>query len=375
MDNHAWVSRVFRELKEVDGLVIDEISMMPSYVLDLLVSVILRINSMRMVIDKPPIKVILSGDFLQLPPIVQNDSVPIPYAFKAGWWNQMFQNQTLVLKKIWRQASPEFQAALTHARHGNGMATALTLKALGVKYLPEPFYAFDGMSIYPTNQSVDKHNRTRLDQLDGEGFSLLSERWGELNGASELYEIPEAIALKIGCRVRFTSNGPELKYANGQLGTLVSIIKEENTLIPVIRLENGVEIELERHTRFHYRKATEDDKHLIMDMDKVKWYFEEYPRLLADRTVPFYNPYMDSVCTAAVSYYPIVLGYAATIHKTQGLQFDRLQIDIRNRQAGNPQMVYVALSRLKSPEGLVIVGSPDQLMRRCVTSPEVMSFI
>jgi ATP-dependent exoDNAse (exonuclease V) alpha subunit len=77
----------------------------------------------------------------------------------------------------------------------------------------------------------------------------------------------------------------------------------------------------------------------------------------------------------SVEYLPLRLAYASTIHKSQGLTLDNVQIDFRDRFFGNPGMMYVALSRCRTPEGLRLVGSEEMMIKRTVVNQKVKRFL
>lgn len=391
---YAWAGKIYKETKPFVGISLDEISMMPAKTLDLITSIFIRLNEWRELDGLPPLKFILSGDFLQLPPITRDDYAPTPYPFKSQWWPSVYAPHTEVLRTIWRQDNPIFIQALTAARCGDGLTCSHLIQSLNATFYPEPWYGFNGFTIYPIKTSVEKHNVTRLKALPSQGFSLVSERWASRpQGMAEwefwkllgdLNEIPEAVGLKEGCRVRFTANSqPNGRYVNGQLATLKGLTEDGRPVVvtdprklPDGTIADAQEIIVPWHYRISYRPASEQDQEdLYPSIDKNKWWFEEYPRLLQEKILPFYNPFTDMVAQAVVRYFPLELGYAATFHKTQGLQFDNLQIDLRNRFAGRPQMVYVALSRLRTAQGLHIVGDPSLLARRIATDRELWPYI
>jgi ATP-dependent exoDNAse (exonuclease V) alpha subunit len=90
--------------------------------------------------------------------------------------------------------------------------------------------------------------------------------------------------------------------------------------------------------------------------------------------LPFYSWKRDRWVIGGVTYFPMRLGYASTVHKTQGLTLDRVQIDIRGGFFSQPNMAYVALSRVRTPEGMRIVGSPDLLAKKIRSDPAVVGW-
>ena len=86
---------------------------------------------------------------------------------------------------------------------------------------------------------------------------------------------------------------------------------------------------------------------------------------------PSYNCPSGSFNVGAIKFYPLRLAYATTVHKSQGLTLDKCQIDCRDHFFGNPGMGYVALSRCRTPEGLVVVGTPEKLAERIKLEPKI----
>lgn len=377
----SWLSRIYDKLKNYDGVVVDEVSMMRRDVLDMLVQSFLKLALWRGNDNLPPLSFILSGDFLQIPPVTKQGEYT-PYAFLSQWWNQTFAMDTEKLSKIWRQTDPFFQQSLAYARWGMGGDCAASLVHQQTRFLSEPVYggAFQGFSLYPTNVSVDKHNRICLEKLSSQGRSYVTERWtayGETE-PPELQEIPKSQDFRIGCRIRITDNNHDAGYVNGQLGSLLSVEDNPKLLLDGIDGSAQREITLFPHVRLAYRPVTSNanDQRIISEGRAVanRDYREWKEAKIRKRELPFYDKYKEQIAYAAVQFHPLALGYASTYHRAQGLQFDSLQVDIRNRFAGSPQMVYVALSRCKTSQGLMIVGDPNQLAQRIVTANEVKQF-
>ena len=174
----SWLSRVFDKLKHYDGVVVDEVSMMRRDVIDMLVQSFLKLALWRQNDSLPPLDFILSGDFLQIPPVTKQGEFT-PYAFFSQWWPQTFALDTEKLTKIWRQTDPYFQQSLAYARWGMGNDCALSLRAQNTRFISEPVYggSWNGFSLYPTNVSVDKHNRICLEKLSCHVRSYVTERW------------------------------------------------------------------------------------------------------------------------------------------------------------------------------------------------------
>lgn len=382
LESLSYIEMINRQLYNIKRVIIDEISMMKAGVLDLITSLFEKINHFRafpeghmvwsedrrMMVPmqkRDPLELVLVGDFCQLPPVIKQEEAHIPgntLAFYSGWWNPLYRPTTEKLTKIWRQSDPVFLQALAAARGGSGRLCTQYLQSLDIPTWATPNYNFEGFSLYPTNASVNKHNEARLDKLDTKGYTLEAKQYGQLT--PDLREIPVQVAIKIGCRVRMTVNTPE--FVNGELATVREVILVDNKIVSVhVELDrpgNPTAV-VGREVRFGYRLLVPDEP-------------LGHPGLtLEDTEFPYYDDKRKKVVVGAVSYFPMKLGYAATYHGSQGLQFDNLQLDVRGMFAGSPQMVYVGLSRCTSPSGLRVVGNWEQFARRVVCDPRVREFV
>ena len=342
------------------ALMIDEISMMDADQLDIITEAASDANARLGKTQQ--LEIVLTGDFCQLPP------VNAKWAFQAHHWDKYAANMQK-LTKIWRQEDQPFVDALNLARSGKGAEAAAALRSQ-VKWSVAQENAFQGTTIFSKNDDVDKFNRMRYMQLQGKELRFKSLRWGKQR--SEWKNIPEAIQLKIGAYVMILTNAPRrgpstvLDYANGDQGYIVDF----GTSGVVVRLDRTGE---EHLIPFITRKVTskEAPEEYILTRDKMQPGDPGY----ADA------PYVDDDGTDArwvyggITYLPVRLAYAATVHKTQGLTLDNVQIDIRGHFFGSPNMAYVGLSRVKSPKGLRIVGTPELLARRINIAQEVLPWV
>lgn len=179
--------------------------------------------------------------------------------------------------------------------------------------------------------------------------------------------IPPVFNLKIGAYVMILSNEAEtggripgtirtaLAYANGDCGWIEEFDKEGVT-IKLAR--NGESVTVPFITRRNESKEAPKDGAFYADRERVyrdvkrrRWIYGE------------------------ITYMPLRLAYAATVHKTQGLTLDAIQVDIRGHFYGSPGMAYVSLSRVRTPEGLRIIGSPELLARRINVDERVLPWI
>jgi len=340
---------------EYENLIIDEVSMVDGTQLDYIVRAAKQANGFRDV--KHPLGIILVGDFAQLPP------VKAKWAFEADCW-PLFDANTTRLTKMWRQDHPEFLMALNALRRGDGPEAARILTQAGVQWHTSLEMEFDGTTIVPKNDQVDNYNWESLSRLPGKKIPVRSYRWGKLRGDWKL--IPDVAEFKVGAYVMLLANKMEegqLVYANGDCG---HIRDYADGVFTVELVRNGEEVEVYPITRANSFKDKPDG-----------WYGEEdaeveggwYPK--PHRTSGKDRKYVEG----QVKYFPMRLAYASTVHKSQGLSLDRIQVDIRNSFFGSAAMEYVALSRCRTLEGLRIVGMREKFEKNCKTDAKVARWL
>lgn len=349
------LTRRLRELAEdpmesLRTLCIDEVSMMPAAQLDAIYDCIQEAN---LFLGDHPISLVLTGDFAQLPPVSTKES-PARFAFHAGCWPP---GNIERLTKVWRQTDPEFLEALREARAGNGQGAAGKFKSAGVKFAPSVNHRFQGTTIFSKNREVDLFNAQRLKELPGEPIMMRNRFRGEPSpdwrraipdcpgGKSEpLMLKPEALVMILANETR------DYSYANGDLG-IVKEIKPDLLTLEVLRTEATVTIP--RIRRYHFGKEGDPGAVFVPELEggKGAWVL------------------------GSMDWFPIRLGWATTVHKSQGLTLDNVQIDIRDWFFGSPNMAYVALSRSRTPQGLTLVGPSQVLAKQIKLHPEVKEWI
>lgn len=386
---NGWLLKTLAKITEegYQWLVIDEVSMLDGLQLDIIYQCVKQLNENRAMDNREPLGIFLTGDFCQLPPIKAK------WAFEADCW-PFFEANTERLTKVWRQSDVKFLEAVNHIRSGRGMVGATILSQLGVQFVKTADTKFQGTTIIAKNEAVDNFNWLCHSQLAGIPVTVQSDRWMTIGRQQpgEWKNIPPSLSLKpmssslgggsIGAYVMILTNDtPEFTYVNGDCGHVVSYSKskgddliedEETFTIRLIR--NQAEVKISKLTRHITQKEPPDElmvKHPEMSEDDLR---------NLDRVSGM--PYWDSNLgrngmwvVGAITYFPLRLAYASTVHKTQGLTLDRVQIDLNQNFMSSFAMVYVAISRCKSAQGLRIVGSPQLLGARVKTDPAVQRWL
>ncbi len=310
-------------LRQLDLLVIDEVSMLRA---DLLDAIDHRMRSVRGVYDRSfgGVQVLLIGDLFQLPPVIKDDE----WNVLRRWYNGPHFFEARVIKeagyahieldKIFRQQDASFIDILNNLR--NNTVTMDDVTVLNAHYRPEITDADrEGVITLTThNRSADELNQRSLDRLKGEARSFVAKVEGDFT--PNMYPVLETIELKVGAQIMFIRNDQEKAYFNGKLARVTSIADDA---VNVEMIDDGIPYTLKKETwenkRYVVDAVTKEQKEDILGT------FEQYP---------------------------VKLAWAITVHKSQGLTFDKAIIDVGNAFA--PGQVYVALSRLRSLEGLVL---------------------
>lgn len=329
-------------------LVLDEVSMMPADQLTLLVQALDEIEQSKdydaaleqvvtTVDDERRMGLLLLGDFAQLGP------VKAPFAFESPAWGRF---QTLRLTQNRRQGDQGFIGALRAIREGH---PEMALDAFTPCFQPRLDIDFPGTTIVAKNDAVDRINGLRHAKLPGELLTWESVRQGEQQ-TDWTKQIPAACQVKVGALVMILANKAypkidpgdlsEFEYVNGDLAEVLE------------KRDGGIRVRLQRSG----------------DEVTVTPFVKEWREPTGKRKPPY-------TVRGSVAYMPLRLAYASTVHKCQGLTLDRIQVSISDHFMGNPGSLYVALSRGRSLEGLRVVGSAQQLVRRCVTDPRVRDYV
>lgn len=310
-------------LNHVDTIIIDEISMVRADMLDA-VHFSLSLNTGVRNAAFGGKQVIFIGDPFQLPPVVKDDDKEVisylfqsPYFFDAMSFSRRYI-EMIELQKVYRQKDPVFLALLNKIRLND--CNYEDVKLLNDRFYPYYEPALDDyiITLCTTNKTADGINKKRLNQLEGEKRTYTGEVEGNFPTSSLPTELE--LELKVGAQVIFIRNDQNNRWVNGSIAKVTSL--EENLI--QVQMENGDLHELEPHEW--------ENKKYKWDLDKGK---------------------IDQETLGSFRQYPLKLAWAITIHKSQGLTFDKSIIDLGRGTFAHGQL-YVALSRCRSIKGLVL---------------------
>ena len=309
-------------IETTDVLVIDEVSMLHDYRLDMVDMVARKVRD-----DERPfggLQVVLCGDFFQLPPVNRTDSRDGGFVVGSDVWSQL----ELVMCYLGEQHRQDDQLLLDIL---SAMRRGDIRRRHAEALLSRVDASLDSTvtELHTVNVDVDRINAERLERLDGESHVYEAQTTGKENYVASLKRsciALEQLVLKRDALVMAIKNSPERKYVNGSVGTVVGF--EEGTDYPIVTFRNGRTVTMK------------PDSWELRDGDKKR---------------------------AGLTQIPLRLAWAITIHKSQGMTLDAARIDLR--KAFVEGMGYVALSRVRSLDGLSLVGINQMALR---ISPEAL---
>lgn len=368
-------------------LVVDECSMLDAETLDILVDCLDTVNAnVSEDHGEHPLGLMIVGDMLQLPPIEGE------YCFEAKNWKR-FKVQKL--STIYRQSDPVFQEILQAARMGDGVTVAKGLEKAGCM-TPAVNQSSEVTTLYAVNKAVDERNDAMFRKLCATGAirgNIPASRWGTQR--KEWKQIPESLALAVGAYVMILSNDTkDWNYANGDCGTVVGFALSEAGGVSGVQVKlkrTNLTVDIRRIMRRCFQKETppgfdipefpnmkdwkKKQEDLGVESENWKELYEGFLVSLTQRmrsarsrpTDPYYDFLEEKWVMGELVYCPIRLAYATTTHKSQGLTLDAVQIVLDHKFFGSPNMLYVALSRCRTLEGMKVVGSKQDVIRYCNT--------
>ena len=330
-------------IRELELIIIDEISMVRADIIDF-VDLLLRTYSGN---QREPFggkQLLFVGDVFQLEPVLTGDMRDILRKFyrDAFFFSaHAFDRINLVpieLRKIYRQSQGEFVELLDRIRMG--AATAADISRLNSRCvalsLPMEGEEKPTMTLASRRDMVDQINESRLEAIDKPVFTFI----GEIKKDFPENSLPTdlELSLKEGAQVVFIKNSPDRFWVNGTIGTVTTLTQD----LLEVRLENGEihEVEPEKWSN-------------------IKYSFDEKTNKIIETEL------------GSFTQYPVKLAWALTIHKSQGLTFNNVIIDL-GRGAFTGGQTYVALSRCRSFEGLTLRSTVAE--RDIFVNPAILNF-
>lgn len=307
-------------LREIEIIIIDEVSMLRADVLDMMDFSLRHVRRNQQKFGG--VQMLFIGDLYQLPPVVRDEYLLNQYYNSPFFFESLALKElpliTIELTTVYRQKDEKFLDILNEIRDGE--IGDIDFETLNERYIPD-FEPTDEPYVYLTshNRMADEINQKKLAELSGKTYSYKAEIVGNFN--ENQYPNDEVLDLKVGAQIMFIRNDAsgERRYFNGKLAEVVDLDEKEITVI-----------------------IDGDDENYVLK--KEVWEQKKYS-LDAEKNIT-------EDVLGSFKQYPIRLAWAVTIHKSQGLTFDRLIIDAGKSFASG--QVYVALSRCRTLEGIVL---------------------
>ncbi len=308
-DRLSKSDRLIKRYNAADVLVIDEVSMLHGHRLDM-------VNEVAKLLRKSEepfggLQVVLVGDLFQLPPINRGGEA-VDFAHMSAAWAELDPRICYLTEQHRQSGNDELLGLLQAMRRGdvNELHEVALQERLGLQRPASVVVT----RLYSHNMDVDSINQKHLKEIDVDGKVFTMQSTGQAAKIEQLTKsvlAPAKLELKIGAEVMFVANNFASGFVNGTRGRVIDFVDS----MPLVQLANGREVKVERHS----------------------WKLEE-----------------DGKARAEVAQLPLRLAWAITIHKSQGMSLDAAEIDLS--RSFTPGMGYVALSRVRSMDGVYLGG-------------------
>lgn len=319
-------SEKIKLIRELELIIIDEISMVRADIIDF-IDKILRVYSHNMRIPFGGKQLLLVGDVYQLEPVLKEEDWQLlqPYYASKFFFDahvfRTFQLVCIELQKVYRQRDDKFISILDHIRTSTVTSTDLSLLNQQVGQ-PQPMDAHQlSITLSTRRDTVDYINSLHLSKLPGDATIL----HGSIEGEYPENNLPTPIELEVktGAQILFIKNDREKRWVNGTLGTIIGIGDEEDGKI-YVRTEQGEDVDVEQEV-----------------WNNVRYTYNQKEQKVEEEILGSFQQF------------PLRLAWAITIHKSQGLTFNQVKIDLSGGVFAGGQ-TYVALSRCRSLKGIAL---------------------